>query len=63
MSKGAAYAKLLRVPSIGALGIVPVIAALTMGITDFYPLFLIFIIYSNQEYIEMKTEFHDLGNL
>ena len=44
MSKGAAYAKLLRVPGIGALGIVPVIAALTMGITDFYPLSRIFII-------------------
>jgi 4-hydroxybenzoate polyprenyltransferase len=44
MSKVAAYAKLLRVPGIGAFGIAPVIAALTMGITDFYPLSLIFII-------------------
>jgi 4-hydroxybenzoate polyprenyltransferase len=44
MSKIAAYAKLLRLPGIGALGIVPVIAALTMGITDIYPLSLIFII-------------------
>jgi 4-hydroxybenzoate polyprenyltransferase len=44
MSKIAAYAKLLRLPGIGALGIVPVIAALTMGISDIYPLSLIFII-------------------
>jgi 4-hydroxybenzoate polyprenyltransferase len=44
MSKVAAYAKLLRAPGIGALGIVPVIASLTMGITDFYTLSLIFII-------------------
>jgi 4-hydroxybenzoate polyprenyltransferase len=44
MSKIAAYAKLLRVPGIGALGIIPVIAALTMGIHDIYPLSLIFII-------------------
>jgi 4-hydroxybenzoate polyprenyltransferase len=44
MSKVSAYAKLLRVPGIGALGIIPVIAALTMGIYDIYPLSLIFII-------------------
>ncbi|HWR62962.1 MAG TPA: UbiA family prenyltransferase, partial [Candidatus Thermoplasmatota archaeon] len=44
MSKVAAYAKLLRVPGIGALGIIPVIAALTMGVSDIYPLSLIFII-------------------
>jgi len=39
-----AYARLLRVPGIGALGIVPVIAALTVGIYDLYNLTLIFII-------------------
>ncbi len=44
MSKIAAYAKLLRLPGIGALGIVPVIAALVMGTTDLYSLILIFII-------------------
>jgi 4-hydroxybenzoate polyprenyltransferase len=44
MSKIAAYAKLLRLPGIGALGIVPVIAALAMGSTDLYSLILIFII-------------------
>ena len=44
MSKVAAYAKLLRVPGIGALGIVPVIATLAMGISDIYPLSLVFII-------------------
>ena len=44
MSKISAYAKLLRLPGIGALGIVPVIAALTMGVTALYPLCLIFII-------------------
>jgi len=44
MSKIAAYAKLLRLPGIGALGIVPVIAALVMGTTDIYPLTIIFII-------------------
>jgi 4-hydroxybenzoate polyprenyltransferase len=44
MSKIAAYAKLLRIPGIGALGIIPVIASLTMGVYDLYPLSLIFII-------------------
>jgi len=44
MRKVAAYAKLLRVPAIGALGIIPVIAALAMGISDIYPLSLVFII-------------------
>jgi 4-hydroxybenzoate polyprenyltransferase len=42
--KVTAYAKLLRLPGIGALGIIPVIAALTMGVSDIYPLSLIFII-------------------
>jgi len=44
MRKVAAYAKLLRFPGIGALGIIPVIAALAMGISDIYPLSLVFII-------------------
>jgi len=44
VSKVTAYATLLRVPAIGALGIIPVIAALTMGVSDIYPLSLIFII-------------------
>jgi len=44
VSKVVAYAKLLRAPAIGALGIIPVIAALTMGVSDIYPLSLIFII-------------------
>jgi 4-hydroxybenzoate polyprenyltransferase len=44
MKMVSAYARLLRVPGIGALGIVPVIAALTVGIYDLYNLTLIFII-------------------
>ncbi|MEF8848636.1 MAG: UbiA family prenyltransferase [Candidatus Thermoplasmatota archaeon] len=44
MGKISAYAKLLRLPGIGALGIPPVIAALTMGIYDFFDLTIVFII-------------------
>ncbi len=44
MSKVVSYAKLLRVPGIGAFGIIPVIAALAMGASDIYSLSLIFII-------------------
>lgn len=44
MNKVSAYARLLRLPGIGALGIVPVIAALTLGISDLYDLTLVFII-------------------
>jgi 4-hydroxybenzoate polyprenyltransferase len=44
MKKVSAYAKLLRVPGIGALGIVPVIAALTVGMYDLYILTVVFII-------------------
>jgi 4-hydroxybenzoate polyprenyltransferase len=44
MSKVSAYAKLLRLPGIGALGIVPVIGALTVGMYDLYNLTLVFII-------------------
>jgi len=44
MKTVSAYAKLLRVPGIGALGIVPVIAALTVGIYDLYNLTIFFII-------------------
>jgi len=36
MKTVSAYAKLLRVPGIGTLGIVPVIAALTVGIYYLY---------------------------
>ena len=44
MNKIAAYARLLRLPAIGALGIVPVIGALTIGITDLTDLSIVFII-------------------
>jgi 4-hydroxybenzoate polyprenyltransferase len=44
MKKVSAYAKLLRVPGIGALGIVPVIGALTVGMYDLYTLTIVFII-------------------
>jgi len=44
MSKIAAYAKLLRLPGIGALGIIPVIAALVMNVSDIYSLCILFII-------------------
>jgi 4-hydroxybenzoate polyprenyltransferase len=44
MKMVSAYARLLRIPGIGALSIVPVIAALTVGIYDLYNLTLIFII-------------------
>jgi len=44
MSKLAGYAKLLRLPGIGALGIPAVIGALTVGVTQPYDIFLVFII-------------------
>ena len=43
-SKVSAYARLLRVPGIGALGVVPVIGALTVGVTDILTLTIVFII-------------------
>jgi 4-hydroxybenzoate polyprenyltransferase len=44
MNKLSVYARLLRVPGIGALGIIPVIAALTIGVYDLYSLTIVFII-------------------
>jgi len=44
MNRIAAYAKLLRLPGIGALGIPAVIGALTVGVTDLYNLIFVFII-------------------
>ena len=44
MSKITAYARLLRIPGLGALGIPPVIGALTVGIMDGYTLILLFLI-------------------
>ena len=44
MSKVSAYAKLLRVPGIGGLATPPIIAALTIGVNDFFSLLLLFII-------------------
>lgn len=44
MKKVSAYARLLRLPGIGALGIVPVIGALTVGVYDLYDLTIVFII-------------------
>ena len=44
MNRITAYAKLLRLPGIGALGIPAVIGALTVGVTDLYNLILVFII-------------------
>ena len=66
-----AYAKLLRLPGIGALGIITVIGALTVGVTDIYNLSIIFIIgaiaciygfilndYSDVEIDELVDELH-----
>ncbi|UCD13894.1 MAG: UbiA family prenyltransferase [Thermoplasmatales archaeon] len=44
MNKVVAYAKLLRVPGIGGLATPPIIAALTVGVYDFYSLLILFII-------------------
>jgi 4-hydroxybenzoate polyprenyltransferase len=44
MRKISAYARLLRVPGIGALGVVPVIGALIVGMNDFPTLVIVFII-------------------
>jgi len=42
MNKVAAYARLLRIPGLGGLAIPPVIAALTVGVYDFYNLAILF---------------------
>jgi 4-hydroxybenzoate polyprenyltransferase len=44
MKKITAYARLLRIPGLGALGIPPVIGALTVGVTDPWSLILLFLI-------------------
>ena len=44
MDKIGAYAKLLRLPGVGALGIPTVIGALTVGVTDFFDLMIVFFI-------------------
>jgi len=44
MNKVAAYARLLRIPGLGGLAIPPVIAALTVGVYDFYNLTILFVI-------------------
>jgi len=44
MNKVAAYARLLRIPGLGGLAIPPVIAALTVGVYDFYILTILFVI-------------------
>lgn len=44
MNKIVAYARLLRIPGLGALAIPPVIGALTVGVTDIFTLVILFII-------------------
>lgn len=44
MNKITAYARLLRIPGLGGLGIPPVIGALTVGMMDLYNLFILFFI-------------------
>jgi 4-hydroxybenzoate polyprenyltransferase len=44
MNKISAYAKLLRIPGLGALAIPPVIAAITVGVFDLDKLLILFII-------------------
>jgi 4-hydroxybenzoate polyprenyltransferase len=44
MSKITAYARLLRIPGLGALALPPVIGALTVGVTDLYSLSILFVI-------------------
>ena len=44
MNKISAYAKLLRIPGLGALATPPAIAAITVGEFDFYNLLILFII-------------------
>ena len=44
MNKISAYAKLMRIPGLGALAIPPVIAAITVGVYDFYNLLILFVI-------------------
>lgn len=44
MNKVSAYAKLLRVPGMGALGIVSVIGAISVGMYDLYNLTIVFLI-------------------
>lgn len=42
MKKSVAYARLLRIPGLGALAIPPVIGALTVGVFDIYTLIILF---------------------
>jgi len=44
MNKIVAYARLLRIPGLGALAIPPVIGALTVGVSDIYTLVILFVI-------------------
>lgn len=44
MDKVVGLARLLRIPGLGALGIPPVIGALTVGVTDLFSLILLFLI-------------------
>jgi 4-hydroxybenzoate polyprenyltransferase len=44
MNKIVAYARLLRIPGLGALAIPPVIGALTVGVTNIFTLVILFII-------------------
>ncbi|MEF8849036.1 MAG: UbiA family prenyltransferase, partial [Candidatus Thermoplasmatota archaeon] len=44
MGKISAFAKLIRLPGVGTLGLIPVIGALTMGAQGIYDLTLIFVI-------------------
>ena len=44
MNKVVAYARLLRIPGIGGLAIPPVIGAISVGVTDFYSLAIVFLI-------------------
>ena len=44
MNKIVAYARLLRIPGLGALAIPPVFGALTVGVFEFYDLMILFVI-------------------
>ncbi len=44
MKKISAYGKLLQIPGIGAFGIVPIIAPLTVGIYNVYYLIIVLVI-------------------
>lgn len=64
MKKISAYAKLFRVPGIGALGIVPVIGTITVGKYDLYHLTIVFIIgvfasvfgFLKNDYIDIRLD-------